>query len=252
MRPGTVIHELNPKQWLIGNDILDHDCNTTILTLTLPTIPDAFQMAYFGDRLWFPVAGGQNVGTGRSATMLTSKRIPADMVNPPTIKPADIVFRPGTKVKVTANMGNDDRNTVVKGRYEAALRSEGFAIGDGGWTVEINGSSIDTGDKITFAVGSEVSVPSANGSARLISPDGTIVGLTSFGGTFGRTRSKYYISTGSGGTSTQYNFGGRNPKAAMLEEAWEDAMTGFSPKFPRLLANIEGKLTELPIAVGVK
>ena len=252
MRPGTVIHELNPKQWLIGNEILDHDCNTTTLTLTLPTDADTFPLAHFGERLWFPVARGSNPAGGRAATMLTSKRIPADMVNPPTIKPADIVFRPGTKVKVAANLGNEDRNSVVKGKYEAALRGEGFAIADGGWTVEINGGAIDTGDKITFALGSEVSVPSANGTARLVAPDGTIVGLTSFGGTFGRTRSKYYVSTGSGGTSTQYNFGGRNPKADMLEEAWEDAMTGFSPKFPRLLAKLDGKLAELPIAVGVK
>jgi hypothetical protein len=252
MRPGTVIHELKPKQWLIGNDILDHDCNTTTLTLTLPTDADTFPLAYFGDRLWFPVARGSNPAGGRAATMLMSKQIPGDLVNLPTIKPAGIVFRPGTKVKITANMANDDRNSLVKGKYDAALRSEGFEIGDGGWTLEINGSAIDTGDKITFSFGSEVSVPSVNGNARLISPDGTIVGLTSFGGTFGRTRSKYYISSGSGGTSTQYTFGGRNPKAAMLEEAWEDAMTGFTPKFPRILAKVEGKLIELPIAVGVK
>ena len=58
--------------------------------------------------------------------MLTSKLIPGDLVNPPKIKPADIVFRPGNQVKVTANMGNNDRNSVVKGKYEAALRSEGF------------------------------------------------------------------------------------------------------------------------------
>lgn len=252
MRPGTLIHELNPKQWLIGNDILDHDCNITTLTLTLPTDADTFPMAYFGDRLWFPVARGSNPAGGRSATMLTSKLIPGDLVNPPKIKPADIVFRPGNQVKVTANMGNNDRNSVVKGKYEAALLSEGFVMGDGGWTIKVSGSSSATGDKITFAFGSEVSVPAVIATARLVAPDGTSRGLTSFGGTFGRTRSKYYVNTAAGGTSTQYDFGGRDPKAAMLEEAWEDAMTGFSSKFPLFLAKVDGKLVELPVPVGVK
>ena len=53
------------------------------------------------------------------------------------------------------------------------------------------------------------------------------------------------------GSITHFNFGFRDPAAAMADEAWDNFMEGLKAgggRFPRVLARVNGKLTPLPIA----
>ncbi len=257
LQPGAVVHELSEKQLLVGNQLLDLDCGMAIATLALPTNPAGLPLAMHGDRLWFPVVMNPGHGGVSHINQMMSKRIPADLDGVPAIRPADIVFRPGTTVKVAADLGNRGRDSKARELFEKSLRDGGYVVGDGGWTLEVTGKAAAGSQRLTATGGGSVAVPSVSGSVRLVAPDGSAVGAGGFSGSFGQKRSKYYTSSetvGLGGSITHYNFGGRNPTEAMAEEAWEDAMQALplGLRYPRILAKVGGQLTPLPVTVKVR
>jgi hypothetical protein len=255
--PGAILHELSERQFLVGNTVLDLDCKATVATLLLPTEPAAFPLAMHGNRLWFPVVPRGTGNAFNNVKQMLSKEIPGDLVNFPKITPADVVFRPGTTVKVSTELGNRSRNTKARELFEKSLRDGGYILGDGGWTLEVTGKAGAGSQRLTATGGRTIAVPSVSGSVRLVAPDGSAVTAGGFHGSFGQRRSKYFVSSenvGLGGSITHYNFGGRDPGEAMADEAWEDAMQALPMGlgYPRILAKIGGKLTPLPVEVKVK
>lgn len=258
VRRGTILHELSEKQLLVGTDILDLELNAAVASISAPLPFDRVPSAMIGARLWLPLG---TLPTSNEVPppmrQLQSHRIPGELSPLPKLAAGDIVFRPGATVKVTADLKDAGRSKVAKELYEEALDKAGFKVGDGGWTLDVSALEQATPEKLSNKLtGSEIAMPAIAGVAMLVGPDGTKIAASNFGGSFENRRGKYCTATDRTGWSdlTKYNFGGRDPKTVMAEEAWNEAMANLprSVKFPHVLAKIDGKPTPIPVIVGFK
>jgi hypothetical protein len=180
-----------PKHVLIGTDVFDMDLHLHVAALT--------------------------------ARPQTLTAVPAGLPDA-----AAIPFRPGTTVRVEADCGSRQRNDAAVAALTAVLRREGYPVGPGGWLLRVKGAVYETtGKKMKFRAGEvEVAIPAVRGGVALVAPDGTVVHEQGHGGSFTNTRSKYFKRGNRegfrlGDFTYYYDFGGRDPAAAMAEEAWD-------------------------------
>jgi hypothetical protein len=253
--PGTILHELNEKQVMIGNDVLDLEIQAITMSLTQSTMWGLFRTRYIDGRLWMPM-GRIDPQNPSNVRLLLSKRWPDDVTSPLVLKPEEIVFRAGATVRVTADLSDGTRSQTAKDLFETGLRSAGYTVGNGGWTLRILGTQKASGEKLTAQLGGEIAVPYIAGTIELVAPTGEVLALPGFAGSFGIAKNKYITKstpTGGGGSITYYDFGG-SPSAIMGEEVWKEAMGDLTNKvrFPTVVVKQQGKLLALPVPVSFK
>lgn len=188
---------------------------------------------------------------------------------PPLIKPADgeLAFHPGVPVRVEAALGDPVRDRRAVAVFTDVLQDAGYTLGEGGWLLRITGKAYEnTGQSINFGgSGKGVPLPGVRGEIQLIAPDGSTVQATGFEKYFPRRESRYYTKTERGGrpvgpdglrnvmeNTEVYDFRGRDPAAAMLEETWDTYIRGlYRADWPHGAWKSGGKYQPLPLPVPI-
>jgi hypothetical protein len=211
-----------------------------------------------------PLAGGPD---GRLWWAYRGYQFTVPLESPPD---ESAVFRPGVPVAVTAATGDARRDEQVVAALTAKLQREGFTVADGGWKYHVTAEVADGGGVLKFGLGKEVKIPGVSGHIRLMTPDGTQAIDIRHGGAFPGLSSRYYVKTtrpNTGGlfegqviATDYYDFRGKDPRAAMAEEAWESFLNRLpEAPLPRsvrkegdkyLIADVSLKLTLPPVLAG--
>jgi hypothetical protein len=257
-RPGHHVQWLGPRMLLAGgSDVIDLDARavTAVLGLQpdqpLPS-PDG---RYWGAR---PDRVGPNPNLRNPNETIIAIDLEEPVKSLPRLRPDDVVFREGTNVEVVSNTGDNGRDAVVRSQLGQMLGAEGFGIGGGGWRMVVTGQqTAGTGGSLETPAGGRIPIPGISGKVQLQDPAGEVVWEVPASGGWDRNRSKYKAGKEDlgpmGGSITHYNFGLRDPVAAMAEEAWDNFLEGIRSMngYPRVMARVNGKVVRLPIAVPV-
>jgi hypothetical protein len=253
-RAGHALMWLGPRLLLAGgSDVIDLEAKAVTVTfglgLSTPVpSPDG--------RYW----GAPN-NPGRPVQFVGATNLNNAVQALPRPAAADVVFRDGTAVELVGATGDNGRDAVAKSLLNQVLSAEGYPTGRGDWKLKVSGKKAEgVSGYLDTPGGGKIAIPFISGKVELIEPGGTVVWEGSLSGSFDTNYSKYKTSKETtlgpgGGSITHFNFGSRDPGAAMAEEAWDNFMqvlkTG-SGNFPRVVARVNGKLTPLPIATPVK
>ena len=184
---------------------------------------------------------------------------PVPLPAPPT---GELAFGPCSAVRVEARTGDTDRDKQYQRLLEAVLAREGFRIGGGGWAVRLTAAATDGGFLEGSQLGSGVRTPTIEGKTELLDPSGAVVGTGDLmRTTYLSLNSKYKRQAGPGrdqggvpGMMVKYDFGGRNPAAAMAEETWADFAKRLRyTNAPRgAWRTADGKHLPLPLSLDAK
>jgi hypothetical protein len=159
----------------------------------------------------------------------------------------DPAFRPGDALKVEAKCGDSTLDARVGAVMSDALRSGGFRVEEGGWTLRVSATASDTKTKLDG-----VPVPEVKGTVELIAPDGTVASKSAHKGVFPRGSDSKYYKTFEGRDGGQFDFGSRSPAEAMREEAWNQFIRSLpdSP-WPRAAWKSGDRYVELPMKITI-
>jgi hypothetical protein len=168
---------------------------------------------------------------------------------------------PGTTVQIESDFGNVDWDRRVKTLLETRVKERGGAIGPGGWTVRVRHHVEEVG-ALEMKAGNAVSVPHLIAQIDFRAPEGGAE-MRRAEGAFLFQSSAYYIKTVKPTdresvrkkllSITYFDFKGKDPRTAMLEEAfeWLTRDIGRLP-FPSVgKARAPGKDTPEPITILV-
>jgi len=203
--PMAEAHLIDPAaRSLIGRLVFPHDRNRDNGPQPLSASADG--------RLWWAYAGA----------LFTVPLEP-----PPDNQAA---FKPGSTVAVVASTGNAERDRRIVSVLTARLEKEGFRSGPGAWVYQVTAEVADGGGVLKVGLGGQIKIPGIDGRLSLCDANGVVAAQIKHYGTFRYTQSRYYVKTSRpnvGGlaegqvTATEhYDFGGRDPRAAIAEEAW--------------------------------
>jgi hypothetical protein len=167
----------------------------------------------------------------------------------------EVVFYPGLEVAVEADCGNAAVNEAASAAMTRLLRQEGFKVGPAsGWRVQVKGEEFDTNSKLTLDDRTTMVVPAVRGRVRLIAPDGKVAGGGEPHGVSLNIKSKYETKQvhENGRINTYYDFKGRNPRQALLEEFWERWLATLErAQWPRGVMRAGGQYEPLPPTVAL-
>jgi hypothetical protein len=253
---GDVVHWSGSDHLLIGRkELVSLPLQTTVLTFNTLLNPTSGTL---DGRLWcvaveaVPIGGPAEKAPPTTGT-LAACTVPGPRATPElpgAAAPWEVVYHAGMTVKVEVELGDKDRNEAAATVLEGKLRQAGFTVGEGDWKLVLRVAEQDSQTKLTSKLGGEVAVPEVRGELRLIAPDGAIAAAEPQGLHFNAFKTKYRQSqeVSVRGTITHYDFGGRDPHSAMVEEVWEHWMKGLPRlKWPHGLVKHDGKYEPLPL-----
>jgi hypothetical protein len=237
---GAILMLLGPNRAVVGAQLKAIDLNSHVVVGThpFPERPVGFYQVRGDDRVWWR---GDKPGQLRALS--------GQVTDDPSI-----VFKPGVAVNVEAACGDGDRDRRAAAALAGAVRQAGYPAGGGGWTLRVTAQEVDSDFSMTMTgTGKSITVPMVRGEIQLIAPDGQVVQMVKHVGRFPGQQSKYFkksaaVLTGGGGVASEqsYDFGGRDPRAAMVEEAWERFVATLSAtEWPRGARKSGGKYLPL-------
>lgn len=165
-----------------------------------------------------------------------------------------------TPISVVLDVG--DKKLAQKHGEEVILtelQRRGFTIGPGGATLKISPQVMDTSDVLAFGMNVSMKIPKIVYQWELTDKDGLSLWQGTTETRFPTLASKYYVGgvTMPGGpqsgTMEKYDFKGRNPKTAMVEEMFEIGF-GLQPpeSLPHSMLKGAGKYVRLPLGAEIK
>jgi hypothetical protein len=268
--PNSLLRWVGPRQVLAGGDYnhggflveLDSGCATAYL--------QAPQDATLGqgspdDRPWYFVtkpAGPQDPDAFRQRLFAAQAgKLKPEPTGPVKLvagaRPAragELVFGPRVPLRLEVDIADENRKAEATAAWTACLRDMGQTLGEGGWTLRISGSEADSGSSMQFGPGGalKVQIPLVKGRSELRAPDGTVVAaMDLLQGFLGRD-SKYFkknqglVQAPNGRSVEEYDFGGRNGKAAMADEIWHNYIV--AARFYGMgVVKADGKYVALPM-----
>jgi hypothetical protein len=249
---------IGPRLLLAGAaDVIDLDARAVTATIGLLM---KRPLASPDGRFWAAQSDGRGGKEGQppiSLEAVAAIKLDAAINSLPKVAFDDIVFREGVAVDTVSSTGSAARDAVVRSILKQHLAGEGYGTEGGQWRLEVTAERVASGGTLETPSGGRIQIPSVNGRIRLLDPGGAEIWKGPLGGFWDANHSKYKTSKEDlgpgpgGGSITHYNFGLRDPGDAMAEEAWDNFMGSVkgTPRFPRVLARINGKLERLPVAV---
>jgi hypothetical protein len=212
---GGALMLLGPRRLVLNGNFKTIDLNSHVAvgSQSFPERPFGSYQVLGDDRVWW---WAEKPGVLHAL----SGEVPDD----PTI-----VFKPGVPVKVEAACGDAARDRRVAAALAGAVQQAGYPVGSGEWTVRVTAQEVDSDFSMTMTgTGKNLVVPMVRGEIQLIAPGGQVVQTVKHLGRFPGPQSKFFkksstVLTGGGGSASEqsYDFGGRDPRSAMAEEAWE-------------------------------
>jgi hypothetical protein len=164
-------------------------------------------------------------------------------------------------VQVEIDCGS--RSVSEKFGLEAAraLQMRGFKIGPAGWRLVVSDKTSDSGNTLVFGR-SETPIPKVDYLWQLLDTKGTEVWHEKGEAFFALTGSKYHTKTRDAydyapgeqqlaafETMEYYDFGSREPRAAMEEEILERGPdVGLLERLPKVLLEVGGQYPEFPVS----
>jgi hypothetical protein len=217
-------------------------------------------------RYWVPRTDHRPATEKRPAVELSEVaafRLDDALQKIPRLKPEDVVLREGVAVEPASNTGNAARDATIRSILKQQLGGEGYGTERGQWRLEVTGERAGGTGYLETPGGEKIQIPWINGWIRLYEPGGAEAWKGSLSGGWDMNQSRYKTSKetigspgsfAGGATITHFNFGGRDPKEAMAEEAWDNFLGSLKAglRMPRVLARVNGKLETLPLAVSLQ
>lgn len=161
-----------------------------------------------------------------------------------------------TPIQIRIDLGDKTLGTTHGQALASSLQKLGCQIGGGGMTFDITATVRGTGEFITFEKAA-VEVPIVAIEIQLLSPKGELVWSGGWGGSFPGERSKYmtkkidYETRVRNGGSTFYDFQGRDPTKAMVEEILQTMRPiTIDPRFPAQRFFGDGRFVEVEKTVS--
>ena len=144
------------------------------------------------------------------------------------------------------------REGIARRILTEGLAGGGYSIGASQWTVRFKGEEKDAGSQV-FDKQQTYNVPEVRGTFELVAPDGTIVGTVPYSGQFSKDKSSYLVRTKRDNaveTVYEYNFRGKPPREAILDECWAQVLEMLRSKQQLgTVWEINGKYQPLPVAL---
>jgi hypothetical protein len=165
-----------------------------------------------------------------------------------------------TPVSVVLDVG--DKKLAQKHGEEkilTELQRRGCTIGGGGLVLKISPVVGETSDVIDFGFNISMKIPKITYNWELIDPSGVSLWQATTETRFPGSSSKYYVggvTTPGGpqfGTMEKYDFKGRDPKSAIVEEMFEIGF-GLAPpeSLPVSMLKGDGKYVRLPVGAEIE
>jgi hypothetical protein len=209
-------------------------------------------------RLWYLARNSDvNVETSPWSLLACTFTNPRTLKEVPGAAPAEreVVFYPGVEVALEVDFPNPAVKESAGAAMARLLQKEGFKVGPGsGWRLQVKGEEFDSNSRLTLEDRTTMVVPAVRGQVRLIAPDGTVAGGGEAHGVSLNVKSKYETKKmhQNGQIVTFYDFRGRNPRQALLEEFWERWLETLERvQWPRGMMRVQGKYEPLPPTVAL-
>jgi WD40 repeat protein len=157
-------------------------------------------------------------------------------------------------IRVEIDVGDASLATTHSRKALEALQRQGWTIGPGGGLLKVTMTVEDTGTEMEFEVGLRINVPLVVYAWRLYDSEGREVFTSHSTGHFAARQSKYVTTPDLEtrrrmGADSYYDFGGRNPRTAIIEEILEIGRgLDAPPTFPQKLFASGGKFVTIPVA----
>jgi hypothetical protein len=252
------LHWIDADHLLVAEAVVDMKWKMHIASVRAKSDPGSQAPGSLREAGW--TADGKRwvcVGSAHLMNQLVSVAIPLDAVA------GEPAFHPGDAVRVEARCGDSALDARVAAVLSDALKSYGFRVEGGDWSLRVTATTSETGKKLEFGPGGkalEAAVPEVKGTIELVAPDGTVVATSTHRGFFPMgPGSKYYKGSerpqiiGPGQAQIDlYDFGGRSPAVAMREEAWTNFIRNLpTSAWPRAAWQSGGKHVQLPLTIEV-
>ena len=134
----------------------------------------------------------------------------------------------------------------------AGLTAGGYPIGASQWTVRLKCEERDAGSQV-FDKQQTYNVPEVLGTFELVAPDGTTVATVTYGGQFSKDKSSYLVRTQKPNSVEivyEYNFRGKPPREAILDECWAQMLEMLRSKQQLgTVWEVGGKYLPLPVTL---
>ncbi|HJT35917.1 MAG TPA: hypothetical protein VJ783_28065 [Pirellulales bacterium] len=236
-----------PVYWAGPNHVL-HDGKVWDLDTLTPTV--ALNMPQHSKGAVIPVGSPDgrswwSVKTGQAFAV----QIP---LQPAGGKPA---FDRQTPVKIELDSGDVTHDAELREAIATVLGTEGRPAGSGDWKLRVSTKQIETLDQL---IGNQTVYrpPGLEGTVAIVAPDGSTAATVSFGGTFSKYHTAYLVRTVRNDpfhpdtVIYEYDFRGKDPRQAILEECWVKAVDMLrSIKRLPTVWEVNGKYLPLPVPV---
>ncbi len=174
---------------------------------------------------------------------------------PPDLKH---VYTLDTPILVQVDLGSEPRSRKYGDNLVKFMAGNGRKIGRDGWKLKVSYEVKDSGRKMVFKgwLGAAIDIPKLVVHSRLYDCDGELAHEFSMASEFGEN-SKYSQGTKQVGREgmlikfeTSFDFGGKPPRQAMIEELLEGLANGGQAQLPVVRGKFRGKYTDLPVTTS--
>jgi hypothetical protein len=229
-----------PPAWWVGPHHVFHDHKVWDLDTrqAIAAVAARLPIASPDGRMWFANKAGQ---------AFTAK-IP--------LAPAGgmVAFDEKAAVKLAVAGPNAARDKQVTDAITAALAAGGYPVGNSQWTVRLTTKEPESGD-VVFDRKQTYPVPRVEGELQLIAPDGSVVSTSNYGASFSKDSSGYLVRTTKPNSieiEYQYDFRGKTPREAILDECWTRALEQLrSMKRLPVVWQVDGKYQSWPVPLSL-
>jgi hypothetical protein len=229
-----------PPAWWVGPHHVYHDGKVWDLDTRMAIVAIGLPLPPVGSpdgRMWF---------THRNSGQAFAAEVP--------LAPAGGKAVFGAKNAVKLEVAGPNAAEVKKAATEG-LTAGGYPIAESQWTLKIKMEEKDTGSQI-YDKKQTYNVPQVIGAWELIAPDQTTVATVDFAGTFSDDKSVYLVRTKRNDplqpmtTIYEYDFRGKGPRQAILEECWGKALEVLREKKQLgTVWEVNGKYLPLPVVL---